>query len=325
VTRATAVVCLLVSSCAVIAGLDEKRLTPQPASEGSAGVGLGGVGGSAAGTSGGQAGSDDAGATAAGTGAGLGGSAGVAGRGGSGATGGKGGGSGTGGKGGGGGVAGSTVGGNGGNPPTAGIGGGGMTGTAGTGGSNAAGATSEPFPSYGVLDDFNRPGPEVGTNWIGAVTAYSVSDEQLDCVGNYCAGTFWHEKFGAVQEAFVTLAYFDLEAQESNLVIKAQGDKDCDLMEIAYLPWMGRVEVIACAGGFYSLGSVQVSFAPGDQLGARARADGFIEVFKNGSRIGLFDANSYPFIDQSGYIGVNGFTGTGVTSNGWDDFGGGGE
>jgi hypothetical protein len=324
VTRATAVVCLLASSCAVIAGLDDKRLTPEPASGGSASVGLGGVGGSAAETSGGEAGSGDAGATAAGTGAGLGGSGAAAGRGGSGATGGKGGGSGAGGQGGAGGVAGSMVG-NGGNPPTAGIGGGGSTGTAG--GSNAAGATGEPFPRYGVLDDFNRPGPEVGSNWIGAVGAYDVQDLRLDCVGDYCAGMFWHEQFGAVQEAFVTFAYFDPTTAEINLVVKAQGKHDCDLIELMYNPMLDRLLVEACWGElqYRNFGQINVELAPGDQLGARARADGFIEVFKNGSRIGLFDATSYPFIDQPGYIGVNGFTGSGKTSNGWDDFGGGGE
>jgi hypothetical protein len=178
-----------------------------------------------------------------------------------------------------------------------------------------------------VLDDFNRQGPELGSNWFGAVTAYAILDQKLDCVGDYCAGAFWHQKFGVVQEAFVTLAYFDSEAKEINLVLKAQDKNDCDLIEIFYSPKETIVRVEACWGEnrWQNLGAVDGPLEPGDQLGARVRADRQVEVFKNGSSVGVFDAASYPFIDQPGYIGLNGFTGSAVTSNGWDDFGGGGE
>jgi hypothetical protein len=110
-------------------------------------------------------------------------------------------------------------------------------------------------------------------------------------------------------------------------VIKAQGKHDCDMIEILYAPFQGGILAEACWGAlaWTNLGGISVTFEPGDELGARARADGYVEVFKNRSLIATFDANAYPFIADPGLIGVNGFVPSGATLNAWDDFGGGGE
>jgi hypothetical protein len=195
-----------------------------------------------------------------------------------------------------------------------------MSGSAGTGGT-----VTMVFPTTPVLDAFNRPSINVvGDNWIGATDVYEIYDLALLCQAEYCPGVFWHQAFGVAQEVFATLVQFSEYSPEINLVFKAQGDVDCDLIEVFYAPPMEQVSIEACWGGSWrSFGSVIVRFELGDQLGGRVRPDGFIEVFRNGELLETVDANDYPFIDSGGYIGVNGIVSLGEAPNAWDDFGGG--
>jgi RHS repeat-associated protein len=50
--------------------------------------------------------------------------------------------------------------------------------------------------------------------------------------------------------------------------------------------------------------SISVTFADGDQLGARATANGEVKVYKNGSLLGTRDVSAWPYYDDGGYIGV---------------------
>jgi hypothetical protein len=303
--------------------------------------GSGGSGGSSAGKTGsgatsGRGGSDAGGTDNGGTGGtdaggtNGGGAAGSAsGNGGNGGNGGKGGA----GTGGGGPAGGNSAAGVGGGP----AGGGGVGGSqgggggvgGGVGGAGGLGIAGGPvigdFPSTSVLDDFNRSATILGSNWHGSTGNYSLANQRVLCAEEYCPGVFWHQSFGMAQEVFATLVAFDASSPEVNLVLKAQGDPDCDMIEILFSPSQQQVLVEACSGSsWYSLGTIDATLVPGDQLGARARSDYYVEVYRNGSLLGIVSAGGYPYISLPGYIGINGVVVADGSPNVWDDFGGGG-
>jgi hypothetical protein len=49
---------------------------------------------------------------------------------------------------------------------------------------------------------------------------------------------------------------------------------------------------------------IPVTFAIGDRFGAKARADGFVEVYRNGTLLGTVDARGWTYATSVGYIGV---------------------
>lgn len=175
------------------------------------------------------------------------------------------------------------------------------------------------FPATNVLDDFNRLGLALGTSWTGAVEHYSFNQQQLWCA--LCGEpALWVEELGPEQEVFATYARFDADAMEMNLVLKAQGATDCELIEVLYAPEEKTARVAHCASGKWTdSDKVSVELHAGDQFGGRAHADGTVEVFVNGKSIARFDASTFPH--ERGRIGVNGLSGP--SGNAWDDFGGG--
>ncbi|HEX6273976.1 MAG TPA: hypothetical protein VFZ53_13100 [Polyangiaceae bacterium] len=212
------------------------------------------------------------------------------------------------------------------------------TGGSGTGGSNGgsantggsspvggnAGGTGVPdFPRFGVLDDFNRSGPSLGSNWGGALDRYELRERALTCSVTYCPAVFWAREFGVEQEVFATLVSFSNESNEINLVLKGQQSTECDLMEVLYSPAREELWLEACwETSWHTLGIIDISLEPGDQLGGRVGSDGFVDLFRNGVQVGRFDANDFPFIGTGGRIGANGVA-SGDEANVWDDFGGG--
>jgi hypothetical protein len=205
-----------------------------------------------------------------------------------------------------------------------GTGGGGATAGGPSGGTG--GASVPGFPRYGVLDDFNREGPALGVDWTGGVDAYELVDQTLTCGDAYCPPVVFDREFGPEQEVFGTLASFSAASGEINLILKAQDPRPtCDFIEVLYMPNREQISLHACwETSWHTLGTIDIALEPGDQLGGRLGGDGLIELFRNGVRVGRFDANDIPFIGLPGRIGVNGLVAS-DTENVWDDFGGGGE
>lgn len=194
-----------------------------------------------------------------------------------------------------------------------GLGGGG--GGAGRGGSSAL----MDFPQTGVLDDFNRMGPALGAQWSGETAEFSLKEQALWCE-NCVGAVLWDEPFGERQEVFATFQGFDNDANEINLVLKAKGSSTCDLVEVLYSPAMTSVRIAYCAENqWFDLDETPLLLEPGDRFGARAYADGKVEIFHNATRVTTYDVSDFPF--KFGRIGVNGV----ASDNGltWDDFGGG--
>lgn len=196
---------------------------------------------------------------------------------------------------------------------------GGIAGTPGISGSGGGTRESPPFPATDVLDDFDYEGPGLGPSWLGAADDYSIVEQALWC--EYCAAaTLWEEAFASEQEVHATLRAFDSDAGEMNLVLRAQEDPYCELIELLYSPARATVRVAYCTESSWTdLPEKELKLEPGDRFGGRALADDQIEIYVNEQLVATYDATGFPH--HNGRIGVNGVSG--VTGLSWDDFGGG--
>ena len=87
--------------------------------------------------------------------------------------------------------------------------------------------------------------------------------------------------------------------------------------------WSQTVQVVTytAAQGWVQRGAdIPVVFAAGDQFGARAKADGTVEVYRNGTLLGSRSVSAWPYAGSSGSIGLWLINAAGTLP---DDFGGG--
>lgn len=188
-------------------------------------------------------------------------------------------------------------------------------------------ATTPPsggFPATGILDDFNRANGPIGNSWAGSTSGYAVANGRLDI--GYDEDIYWSgSSFGANQEAFVTLLSIDSGSTEIGLILKGQSGSGygAGLIDVLYDPGNQRVQVwtYTSFGGWTQHGSsIPVTFANNDQFGATVSANGTVEIFKNGSSIGVRDVSSWPYATSNGYIGLFNLNAPGTIL---DNFGGG--
>lgn len=162
------------------------------------------------------------------------------------------------------------------------------------------------FPSTPVLDAFTRADGAIGASWIGQTDGYAVQSNALH-VGNGGA-LYWASTLTAAQEAYVTLTSVDSGANEIDLLLKGQSSDGCDVLEVLYAPSAHTVQVWTCenSGAWTQQGStLAATFQSGDRLGARANADGSVEVYQNSTLLGtILVDTSWPFTTTGGHIGV---------------------
>jgi hypothetical protein len=94
-------------------------------------------------------------------------------------------------------------------------------------------------------------------------------------------------------------------------------------MEVWYEPSTHLVRVVTytSAQGWKQRGAnISVTFNVGDRFGAKARADGFVEVYRNSTLLATVDARAWAFATSGGYVGV--WVANGQNTQ-LDDFGGG--
>jgi len=190
------------------------------------------------------------------------------------------------------------------------------------------------FVLFGIkyLDDFNRPNGALGPSWSGRTDpkSYKIIDQQVHVHVGDRGVLYWQpEAFGPAQEAFVTLANIDTdnhpEPGRQGLLLKVQGDIPNILngaIEVRYDANVRGVRVRSFEPGRGSrdiVAVLPVSFADGDQLGARALPDGKLQIYRNGILIGQADAGSF-FANVGGRIGLRCID---VDNTVLDDFGGG--
>jgi len=167
--------------------------------------------------------------------------------------------------------------------------------------------SSSGFPSTSVLDNFNRANGPVGSNWQGNTGGYSIVSNQLDVTGSsHMAWT--GGPYGADQEVYVTFVNVDPDGGEQDLLLKSHSvGGDTNVLEVWYNATDDVVKVVthASSQGWVEHGApIPVTFNNGDQFGARAFADGTVEVYKNGALIGTRNVSSWPYYDEGGLIGL---------------------
>ena len=197
------------------------------------------------------------------------------------------------------------------------------------GGGTGGGGGGSGFPATPVLDDFNRADGPLGATWsVDTPGGFQVSNDQLVGAPGTPGIMVWPTVFGATQEAYITVVSFDPGDGELELILKNQGMiMECDSLEIDFQPsgagaGMGMLGVYGCVGNNpMTFGTVPFTLAPGDQLGARARADGKLEVYRNGVVANVIDISTFPHTGSGGRIGF--YSSSLVAPAHLDDFGGG--
>jgi glucose/arabinose dehydrogenase len=183
---------------------------------------------------------------------------------------------------------------------------------------------SNAFPTTPVLDDFDRPNGPIGGAWVGQTSTFRITGNALTQQPGYGSVVWNGAVFGPNQEAFVRLDAITATSNEHNLMLKVQGTAwNTGHVEVRYDAPLTRVSVgtYTPGVGWQSAGFIgPVTFAAGDRLGARALADGTVQVFKNGTLLGAHSVAYWPFAALGGRLGL---TLDNAVSSRLDDFGGG--
>ena len=103
------------------------------------------------------------------------------------------------------------------------------------------------------------------------------------------------------QEAYVTFTQIDTTSNEQRLILKSQSSKSSSsgLISILYDGAGHNVQVWTYhpTQGWVQYGTnIPVTFANGDQLGARAKPDGTVEIYRNGTLLATRNITSWPFM-----------------------------
>jgi PKD repeat protein len=183
---------------------------------------------------------------------------------------------------------------------------------------------SSTFPSTPVLDAFNRADGPIGPSWSGQTTQYDISASTLRMIGSDASIVWSPTAFGSDQECYVTIRDFTPGATETDLLLKVQGATfESGTIEVWYdAPEQSvRVWTFHPGPGWVERGVLSgVTFDDGDEYGARAFADGRVEVFRNRAKLGEVSVTGWPFYAQGGRIGL---WLIGAFNETLDDFGGG--
>jgi CSLREA domain-containing protein len=184
------------------------------------------------------------------------------------------------------------------------------------------------FTVLGILDNFNRANGGVGSNWGGLTSTsfYQIASNQLDVQAG--GPIYWRSAFGTSQGAFITLTTIDPNSHEQGLLLKVQTSSvpNAGAIVVVYdaVAKAVRVETLRVNTlSWTQYANQAVTFSNGDRLGARALANGTIQIYKNDLLVATVTLNSADqtfFNSKGGSIGLWNVN----ASNAFvDDFGGG--
>ncbi len=160
-----------------------------------------------------------------------------------------------------------------------------------------------------ILDDFNRADGPLGSNWAGRTSGYRIRSNQVAVRRG--RPIYWQpETYGPDQEACVTLTRINPKSRQHALLLKVQELNNWrkGAILVSYNARSGNIEVKARDVSNHKWILVG-SFTPatpvmdGDQLRAKAFADGTVEVFVNDTSIGTAGAGSF-YAGKGGQIGL---------------------
>lgn len=172
-----------------------------------------------------------------------------------------------------------------------------------------------------ILDNFNRSNGLLGNRWagLGYLLGYRIANQQVDV--NLGGPIFWKNAFGAAQEAAITLNKIDSKGQHGLLLKAEKNLLTTSAILVSYWASNQTIVVESKVPRKWSkiVGTYKMKLNDGDRLGARALANGKVEVYVNNALIGTYDAGSY-FANRKGHIGLWHL----FANNAWlDDFNGG--
>ena len=187
-----------------------------------------------------------------------------------------------------------------------------------------AGASVIAFPSTPVLDTFDRANGVVGGQWADQTATFSINTNMLAPASSVGYIEWNGATYGQDQEVYVTLGAFPGASLEQNLMLKTQGSTwSAGHIEVALNGGSSNVTVytLQTGVGWTTIGTVAgAGFVAGDRFGARALADGSVQVFRNSTVIGTFSVAGWAYAAAGGRIGISYDTATGSR---FDNFGGG--
>lgn len=167
------------------------------------------------------------------------------------------------------------------------------------------------FPAGNVLDDFNRTEGPLGSNWSGWVQNYAIASDQLIASSSgSVTDIYWgNTSFGPDQEVYITFSQVDVDADEQDLLLKAQSNNNWGdgVLEVLYDSTNQRVQVwtYEWPQEWMQHGAdIPVTFTNGDRFGARAFANGTVEIYKNENLLATRDITSWSHYADEGYIGL---------------------
>jgi hypothetical protein len=177
-----------------------------------------------------------------------------------------------------------------------------------------------------LLDNFNRPDGRIGQNWGQLPSDFRVSAQRLD-PGNAGSAVWRAAEYGGDQEAYVSLKTIDLAGganQELGLLLKVahEGNTVTTAVRVTYSPAMKVLNVYLYTqpATWQPAGDpISIEYMPGDRLGARARSDGMVELFRNDVKVGSVNLGA-SLGGRGGKIGVYV---AGAANSVFDNFGGG--
>jgi hypothetical protein len=196
-------------------------------------------------------------------------------------------------------------------------------------------STTAPAPapvalSTSVLDTFNRANGAVGTNWAGlnGTDFYTIVSKRLDVQAG--GSLVWKAtSFGSNQEAFVTLSTIDTHSLAQGVILKVQTGSipNAGAIAVVYDARARAVRVstlrLGTNGAWTLYANKAATFANGDQLGARALANGEVQIYKNGKLIATVRLNTTDKAFFSAKGGKIGLWTLAAPKALFDDFGGG--
>lgn len=184
------------------------------------------------------------------------------------------------------------------------------------------------FPSTTVLDNFNRANGTLTTPWVGDLSSYQISSNQLLFPSGVNDGiVFRNAQYGANQEAYVKFNSISANADEYNLILKAQSTSTAisnDMIEVLYNPRLHIIQVWTRSGGAWQQRGSNISktLVAGDVLGGKVISSANqVEIYVNGVKISTVTF-TWNKMALPGYIGLWTIDNTN-TNTLMDDFGGG--
>ena len=187
-----------------------------------------------------------------------------------------------------------------------------------------AGASVIAFPSTPVLDTFDRANGVVGGQWADQTATFSINANMLAPASSVGYIEWNGATYGQDQEVYVTLGAFPGASLEQNLMLKTQGSTwSAGHIEVTLNGGSSNVTVytLQTGVGWTTIGTVTgAGFVAGDRFGARALANGSVQVFRNSTVIGTFSVAGWAYAAAGGRIGISYDTATGSR---FDNFGGG--